>query len=150
MADTSISSLILFIAAVTIAAGVAGTMAIVVEDISSSVDVRGDNVAEEVQSDFSIISDTGSDAVYDDENSEITLLVKNTGDTPLTPDANTIDILVNGEYVNADTVETLDSPSSTWRPGEVARITLDHSLAEGEHRIKVHINGNEDTVIIFV
>lgn len=150
MAETSISALILFIAAVTIAAGVAGTMAVVVEDISSAVDVRGDNVAEEVRSDFTIISDTGSNSVYDAGEGEITLLVKNTGETPLPADVNSIDVLVNGEYVMAENIEPLDAPESTWRPGEVARITLDHGLANGEHRIKVHINGNEDTVIIFV
>lgn len=149
MADASASALILFIAAVAVAAGVAGMMTTTVQDISSSVDVRGDSVSSEIRSDITIINDTGSDGLYDADENELTLYVKNTGSEPLTPADATIDVLIDGQYVEIDTLETLGDGERSWRPGEVLELTLTVEL-EDEHRVLVHTNNNEDTVVITV
>ncbi len=150
MADSSASALILFIAAVAVAAGVAGMLTGTVEDISAAIDVRGDQVTEEVRSDITIISDTGSNAIYD--NGTISLYVKNTGNEPLPTSPDSTDIFVDGSYEPVSEIRNPETGniSTQWRPGEVAEIRVNRTLASGqEYRILVHTQGNKDTVAFY-
>ena len=86
MASASISELIMFIAAVTVAAGVATTLTLNVADISHSLDQQSLDFAADIDTDIVIISDAGSvDSMYDGS-STVTLLVKNTGERTLQAD----------------------------------------------------------------
>lgn len=145
MASVSVSSLVLFIAALTVAAGVATTMTANVADISDSLDDKSLAVSQEIDSDVTVISDAGSDAVYDDASGEITLLVKNTGRSTQEADPARVDVLVDGQYVASGdlTVDVVDG--TTWKPGNVARITIDRSLNAGDHRVALIVDGDEDT-----
>ncbi|MCU4974294.1 flagellar protein G [Halobacteria archaeon AArc-m2/3/4] len=149
MAGESVSSLILFIAAMLVAAGVAGTLVTNVNELSSSIDTHSGDVRDQIDTDIEIISDPGSGAVYDDEEADptITLLVKNTGERTLSTDPSGHDVLVDGRYVsNADLTIDVVEDGPTWRRGGVAevRITLEEPLEIGEHRVVVTTSGDRE------
>lgn len=147
MASVSISHMVLFIASILIAASVAGTLVTGVDRVSDALSHQSLDTSDSIQTDISIISDTGSDRMYDGEN--ISILVKNTGATTLTPDVDRIDILVNGQFIPSDdsTIVIVDgSAEHEWASGEVIEITIDAALDPGEHRVTVLVRGNEDVV----
>ena len=146
MGSESISSLILFIAAILVAAGVAGTLVASVDEVSGSIDTFSGSVSDDIDTDVEIISDPGSDAVYDESDETITLLVKNTGDRSLPDDGTELDVLVNGEYVTPDRLTVTVIEESTWRHGAVATVELDleESLETDEHRVMLTVPGDEE------
>jgi flagellar protein FlaG len=143
MASVSISHLILFIASMVIAAGVVGTFTGGVDRFSGAIEDRSLDVSEEVRTDIEVISDAGSPVynVSGDEN--VTLLVKNTGSRNLPPDPALVDVLVDGRYVSAVSVEPIGSTS--WERHEVVRLHIDAgTLGPGDHRAKVVVDGDEE------
>lgn len=153
MASLSASSLILFIAAIGIAAGVSGVMVDSVGGISESITTHGDSVEEQLDTDITIISDTGSDAIYDDTNGTVTVLIKNTGARRLPTDPDLVDVVFDGEYVvPSSTAITVVSDGETWKEGEVIElvIDLDGGLDAGEHRATVIVDGDEEVLRFYV
>ncbi|WP_117594545.1 CARDB domain-containing protein [Haloprofundus halophilus] len=149
MSSDGITQLVLFIAALTVAAGVATTLTTNVSDISSSLDTRGDSIVEGIDTDVEIISDPGSpDSIYDSTNQEVTLLVKNTGERTLSTDRG-IDVLVDGQFVAVSNVEIV-SGASAWRPGQTVSITVSKSLAAGEHRAVVRVDGDSAELLFYI
>lgn len=145
MSGESISSLILFIAALLVAAGVAGVLVASVSDISSSIDQFGSDVSDDIDTDIEIISDPGSDAVYNESGDSVVLLIKNTGDRTLPADGTGLDVLVNGSYVRQDELSvTLLDDETAWRSGVVAEVVIDRSLSTDEHRVHVSVSGDEE------
>ncbi len=156
MADTSATALILFIAAVAVAAGVAGIITGTVGDISDAIDIRGDQITEEVRSDITILGDPGSEAIYTEDasgNGTITVYVKNTGAEPLTTRSDHITVLIDGTY---EPISQLIDPSSgdtltQWKPGEIAKLQIERTLTAGQdYRVLINIQGSEDTAIIYL
>lgn len=153
MSGVSVSHLILFIASLVVAAAVAGTLVTEVDQVSTSVSESSDGVSEEIATDLEIISDTGSDAIYDEDAGDhgtVTVLVKNTGSVDLAADSGHVDVLLDGRYVQAEnvTIERADDPEATaWETGTVVEIEieLDESI-EGDTRTSVIANGNEETL----
>ncbi|WP_178917321.1 flagellar protein G [Natronomonas gomsonensis] len=154
MASLSASSLILFIAAIGIAAGVSGVMVDSVGGISESITTHGDSVEEQLDTDITIISDTGSDAIYDDTDGTVTVLVKNTGDRSLPTDPDLVDVVFDGEYVvpSSTAITVVSDGGKTWKEGEVIElvIDLDGSLYAGEHRATVIVDGDEEVLRFYV
>ncbi|NUB89720.1 flagellar protein G [Haloterrigena sp. SYSU A558-1] len=153
MASDSVSSLILFIAAMLVAAGVAGTLVTNVTEISGSIDTYGGEVKEKIDTDVEIISDPGSDAIYNDTSENVSVLIKNTGQKTLASDGSALDVLIDGEYVSSEsaTFTVHEGSSDTWRRGEVAELELEQKLEpETEHRIVVIVNGDEETLRFYV
>jgi len=150
MASSSMSSLILFIAAMVIAASVAGTMVTNVAQVSDAIDARSVDAEKRIDTEIEVISDPGSSAVYDDSNATISLLVKNTGSNTLPAEPGKVDVIVDGEYVSssAQTFFVLDGTS--WRPGSVVRLELDRSLNAGEHRVVLVVNGDREVFTFHV
>jgi flagellar protein FlaG len=148
MASVSVSELILFIAALTVALGVSTTLMSNVQDISQSLGAKGDGVTEQIETDVEIISDSGSpSAIYDDGSGNITVLVKNTGQKTLAADGTGLDVLVDGEYQIIANATVVGAPDAhAWRSGEVLRVTVTRSLDTGSHRIAVHANGDTATI----
>jgi len=146
MASTSVSTLIIFIAAVSIAAGVSGAMITTVGGIADSLDEQGADVAADIDTEIEIISDPGSDAVYDSANGTVRVLVKNTGERTIPTEDTGVELLVDGRYVPRSdyTVTVLDG--DRWRDGNVVRITADESLASGDHRVTVIVDGERETL----
>ena len=145
MASVSSSHLILFIASLIIAASVAGTFTQGVQRLSSSLSERSLDVSEDVRTDVEIISDSGSDAIYDTGSGNVTVLVKNTGSRDLVADSGQIDVLVDGRYQTEVTFEVIGG--EPWRIGDVVRIEIspEPALSGGtDHRVAINVDGDEE------
>jgi flagellar protein FlaG len=142
MAEISVPTLILFIASIVIAAGVAGVLIDTVSGISNAVDDRGGDVSESIKTDVEIISDPEA-GVYDGANSTVTLYVKNTGIRTLPADAATVDVFVDGRYQTNTTVAVVEA--SEWTPNAVVELTISEvSLSAGDHRVKLVVDRDEE------
>ena len=142
MASVSASHLILFIASLVIAAGVAGTFTQGISRLSQSIDDQSLEVSEEVRTDIEVISDPGS-PVYNNSSKSVTLLVKNTGTAEIPADSQFIEILVDGRYRTNVTVTVVDG--TEWRPNNVVRLDIGGvDLSAGDHRAKIIVNGDEE------
>jgi len=156
MAGSSISELILFIAALSVAATVSGVMITTVGGIATAVDDRGTNVAGDINTDIEIISDPGTGAVYDDtRENELHLLVKNTGERDFPGTGAATEVLVDGRYVSSDAYRTtLMADASSFDDGAVLRIEIDPDatnnidtpLATGDHTATVIIRSERETL----
>jgi flagellar protein FlaG len=149
MASASVSSLIIFIASLVVAASVAGTLVTQVGDITHSVTDSSEDVEKNINTDIAIISDAGRpDSIYDGS-APITVLVKNTGSGTLATDPGQLDVLVNGSYVGEGdlTVTKAGGGGGSWGPGEVVKVAIDYGgLETGDHRVTVIVNGNEEVL----
>lgn len=150
MASVSASSLILFIAAVAVAATVSGAMVNTVADLSDSMDEKGLDVSRDISTDVEIISDPGSGAIYDDSAEEIALLVKNTGDRRIPASSAGVDVLVDGQFVDPARVSVTVADGSSWRSGNVAEVTVDRALADGDHRVVVIVESEREVLSFHV
>lgn len=145
MASTSVSTLVLFIAAITVAVGVAGTLSGTVMHISDSITDRGDVMAKNIDTDVEVISDAGSTAVYDGGTDEVTILLKNTGSGTIPNTTDVVDVLVDGRYVSGGDLNLTVLGTNSWREDDVARLTISNqSLGPGDHRVKVVVNEDEE------
>lgn len=144
MASVPISHLIIFIASIVVAAGVAGTLTTQVEQVSQAIDDQGLDVSQEIRTDIEVISDSSNSAsIYDGGADELTLLVKNAGSRTLSDDPGQLDILINGTYHGTVSLTVLDEDS--WQPGAVAEVTVSGvHLPSGDHRVKVIAPGDEE------
>ena len=142
MASVSASHLILFIASMMIAASVAGVFTESIGQLSGAISEQGFDVSKDVRTDVEVISDSGSDAIYD--SGTITLYIKNTGTERLAADPGVLDILVDGQFVTDYSVTRADG-NGAWRPGTVVRLDIQRTLALGEdHRVQLTVNGDEE------
>jgi len=142
VASVSASHLILFIASLVIAAGVAGTFTQGISRLSQGIDDQSLEVSEEVRTDIEVISDAGS-PVYNNSSKTVTLLVKNTGTSEIPPDSRFIEILLDGRYRTNVTVTVVDG--ETWQPSNVIRLEIGGAdLSPGDHRVKLIVNGDEE------
>lgn len=144
MANVTVSSLILFIASMTLAVGVAGTLVTNVSQISQSIDERSVGVSAKIETDIEVISDAGSDGLYNDTTDELTLLVKNTGARTLVNDTSAVTVLVDGQFVKSANLSMVVIEHAEWRQGSVARLTIQRSLDGGSHRVVVRVNEDEE------
>lgn len=145
MAGESVSTLVIFIAALTVAAGVAGTLAVTVTDITASVDQQSAALSDRIDTDVEIISDPGSAAVYDDANGSVTVLVKNTGDRTVPANRSVVDVLLDGQFVPATATNLTVLSAAEWTDGTVARLRIDRTLTTGTHRVTVAVGGERET-----
>jgi flagellar protein FlaG len=142
MASVSASHLILFIASLVIAAGVAGTFTQGISRLSQGIDDQSLEVSEEVRTDIEVISDAGS-PVYNNSTKTVTILVKNTGTSTLDNDTRFIEILLDGQYRTNVTSTVVDGEQ--WGPSNVVRLEIGGAdLSAGDHRVKVIVNGDEE------
>lgn len=136
-ADTTSTQLIFFIAATVVATATAGIFTGVVTDLTGKASIRAKAFGDELASSVEIINDpnavvTSPDTIF---------YLKNTGSTTLAWEEMTV--LVDGVVV--DTTNTLLDGELTFRPGAVAQLTYDPTLAAGDHRVLVNMeNGVGD------
>jgi flagellar protein FlaG len=134
--------MILFIASMLVAASVAGVLTDTVGELSNAIDDQGLEVSQDIRTDIEIISDSGSDNVFDGTN--ITLHVKNTGSERLRADMESINVFVDGRFIVEDTMGvTLLGGAESWRPGEVITLNVTEDVS-GDTRVKVIVNGDEE------
>lgn len=149
MASVSVSQLILFIAAMLVATSVAGLLTNTVDDISEAIEEQGLSTSDDIRSDITIINDAGATQT---NNGNVTLYIKNTGNSDLSTQPKDIDILINGQFVTgigSGRITLLDG-AQVWGEGEVVEIVVDITgpdINAGENRAQVTVNGGEDTFI---
>ena len=151
MSGVSASTLVIFIASILVAAGVAGTLVTTVGDISTSAETRGDAITESIDSEIELLNDGGGSSFYveDGEGANITVYVRNTGTTTLLKAEDEIDVLVNGLFVDSDRLEIAsmngDTDDRAWAEDEVIEIviTLEEPLEGSGNRLTVSPPGTE-------
>lgn len=150
MASVSVTHLIIFIASMIVAASVAGVLITEVEEVSSALSDRGEDVSAEIGTDISIISDPRAGIV---EGDVVELLVKNTGTESIAFDEGALTVLLNGELVEQEdlSVEPADTDTGAdrWQRGEVAEVTITRadSIEEGDDvRVVVQTQETRDTI----
>ena len=139
--------MILFIASMLVAASVAGVLTDTVGQLSNAIDDQGLQVSQDVRTDIEIISDSGSDAVYNSTNDNITIHVKNTGSQTLAAENSSVNVFVNGKF-ETDVNATLLADGVNWRPDTVLQVVIDRTGnaldSNSDYRIKVVVNGDEE------
>lgn len=156
MASVSVSHLVIFIASIVVAAGVAGVLVTEVDSVSTSISEQSSAVSNSIETDIQVISDKSSeaDAIYDGSSNNVTLLVKNVGSRDLTAQSADIGLLVEGRFISSQNVgvELVENPSGTdWTPGAVVRLEADLGDAfggglSGDVRATVVVDDNEDSI----
>ena len=142
MASVSASHLIMFVASLVIAAGVVGTLTTGVERVSSSIDDGSLDVSQQISTDITIISDPGSPNINDDD---LTINVRNTGSQPVPIDESSVDIVFNGQFIAEFTIEDANgNGNGLWRPGDVVEITFVVDEFDGDNRLFLTVNGDEE------
>ena len=146
MAGVSASHLIIFIASLVVAAGVVGTLTTGVDRVSSAIDDRSLDVSQQVRMDMAFVSDSGADDYYE-SGANVSLYVRNTGSHGVPIDESAIDLVANAEFLSTGyTIDSVTGSDSTWRPGEVVRITIDSThIDTGDNRILLIVNEDEET-----
>ncbi len=126
-----------------IAASVAGVFTSSIGQLSGAISEQGFDVSSDVRTDVEVISDSGSNAIYNSTTETITLYVKNTGTERLAADPGVLDILVDGQFVTDYTVTRAEG-GGAWQPGTVVRLDIQQSLDGGDHRVQLTVNGDEE------
>ena len=146
MASAGAAELILFIAALLVAASVAGTLTSEVTRLGDAISARSLDVAEDVRTDVEIVSDPAAGVYNASGNENVTVYVRNTGSSTLLADASTVDVLLDGEY-RTDVSVTAVEGGDTWPEGEVVELRVDAAnLEAGDHRLKLVVNGDEEVL----
>jgi flagellar protein FlaG len=147
MSGVSATHLVIFIASIVVAAGVAGTLVTQVDRVSDSITDQTEGVEDQIDTDIQIISDTGDPgSIYNSSSDELSLYVKNTGETELQIERDTIGVLIEGQFKEPSNVTRVNDDSVRWPSGSVVEITVNSVDIAGDTRITVAVNGNEDTI----
>ncbi|WP_181692435.1 flagellar protein G [Natronomonas sp. LN261] len=151
MSGVSASTLVIFIASILVAAGVAGTLVATVGDISNSAETKGDAITESIDADFEILNDGGGSKFYTEPGTptaQITFYVRNTGSAALSSETDDIDVLVNGQYVVSSDLtigSENDADDGVWAEGEVLQIIIERTdtLSGSGNRLTISAKGTE-------
>lgn len=138
MASGIISTMIMFIAVISLSIGVVSVFKNVVDDTSSSLKIQGDAVSNSLRTDLTIES-----VVYSNSTDITTIGVRNTGRTKLNPDL--IDIYLDGAFIPRDVLNrTITIEPSTdirnpgiWDSDEIVQIEIFKVLADGDHVLAI-------------
>ena len=147
MASVSVSHLIIFIASLVVAAGVAGTLTTGVERVSNAVEDGSLDVSQQVRTDIDVVSDPESPTL--DANDNVTVYVRNTGSQGIFIQPDSIDMVLNGDFVpNSEfTVTDANGDRTTARPGDVMAIEINNDngyVNSGDNRLYITVNSDEE------
>lgn len=147
MASGGVAEMVLFIAALLVAASVAGTLTSEVTRIGDAISDRSLDVASDVRTDVEIISDPAT-GVYNDSNSNVTVYVRNTGSASLPAEPSTFDVLLDGTYQGDVSVSAMEG-GAMWHEGEVVELTVRTAGLDqnSDHRLKLVVNNDEEVLI---
>ncbi|WP_408956870.1 archaeal flagellar protein G [Natrinema sp. 74] len=146
MVRAAVAQTLLFIAAVSAAAMFAGTIVTQSSLFAQSTADEADRTVATIDAEVDVINDPASGATYDDTDGKVTLYVKNIGGETLEPAA--LEVVLDGTYVESSARSTrVLTSGDEWRVGTVLEVTVDRSLAAGEHRALVTIHGARDQLV---
>lgn len=146
MASVSVSHLIIFIASLVVAAGVAGTLTTGVERISNAVEDGSLDVSQQVRTDIDIVSDPANPTI-DGTTGNLTIHVRNTGSQAIFIRPDAVDMVLNGQFVtNSDfTITDANGGETVARTGDVMAINIDDNLVQpDDNRLYLTINSDEE------
>jgi flagellar protein FlaG len=147
-AETAITHMIFFIAAIILAMGAITVISADVQSIVSSSSVSSKLLSDQMRTDITIINDPDI-IYYDDFSNYYTFYAMNTGKTELAPEY--VNVLVDGLFIHPSNVAvSLQDGDVTWRPGDILILnvsTIPNPLASGDHKIMVAAeNGKSDSM----
>ncbi len=137
-AETAITHMIFFIAAMVLAISVVALVSADVQSMISSSGASSKLLSEQMRTDITVINDPEV-IPYNNVSTKYTFYAKNTGNTELVPEY--VTVLVDGimiEPVDVD-IELMDG-DVIWRPGEILTLnvtTTPSPLESGDHRILI-------------
>ncbi|OPY32560.1 MAG: Archaebacterial flagellin [Methanomassiliicoccales archaeon PtaU1.Bin124] len=131
-ADTSVTHMIFFVAAILIAASMAGVFLSVGFDMASSIDKSSKNVENRMNSELRIINDP---TMMPYTGNNLTIYVENTGDTLLLP--TTLAVVLDGILVNDTFMQVMGESQGRWGPSVTLKINIVEPLASGDHYVKI-------------
>lgn len=147
MASESVSSMILFIASLVVAAGVAGALTTGVQRVSSSIDDGSLDTAQQIRTDVEIINDPSR--AYDDT-TDVSIYVRNTGSQGILNRSSSFNIIANGNFVVSSDITVTDANNNNldvFREGDVAEVVIPASYIDsGDNRIYLTVNGDEEVL----
>ncbi len=148
MSGVSASHLVIFIASIVVAAGVAGTLVTQVDRVSTSITDQSDGIETQIDTDIQIISDAGNpESIYDTQTDNLTIYIKNTGESELYLGQDTIDVLIEGQFTEpTEIVRTDNEEMDSWPPGTAVEVTVESVALDGDTRVTVVVNENSDTI----
>ena len=144
MASVSSAHLVLFIAAILVAAVLAGTMTESASRLGNAIEEQSDAESAQTNAEIAVVSDANSPtAVYNNTTDTLTLHVKNVGASTLPSGADDVTVLVNGHYQSDARTTILDD--DRWRPGSLLRVRVNVTLADDTAtRVVVNPTGARD------
>lgn len=144
MAGEAITQMIFFIGAIVVAVGVLGVVTTNVHSITSSYGMSSQTLADQLKTDITIINDPASIPYV---GTNYSFFVKNTGKNTL--DNSSINMFIDGNYVNVTGKMTIMDGGSIWYPTYVLRLnyTTTSQFLSGDHTVRVVAeNGVADTM----
>ncbi len=147
-AETAITHMIFFIAAIVLAMGAVTVISADVQSLVSSSSVSSKLLSEQMRTDITIINDPDI-IYYDNVSSYYTFYAMNSGKTELAPGY--ITVLVDGLYIHPSDVDvSLQDGDVVWRPGDILVVnvsTIPNPLNSGDHKIVLAAeNGKSDSM----
>jgi flagellar protein FlaG len=144
-AETAITHMIFFIAAVVLAMGVVAVLSVNVQSISGATSASSKVISDQLRTDITVINDP--DTVPYRNNEYYTFYAKNTGKSELNIDY--VNLILDGILIPPENLTTsvLDG-DVMWRPGDVLNINVTTSqLSSGDHSVRVVTeNGKSDSM----
>ncbi len=134
--DGVISSLIIFIAVVSITVVVVTSFKAIADESLSSIETRSNQYNYKLKTEIEITS-----IKYNSSKNQLYVFVHNIGKTKLKTDY--IDIYIDGLFISRDLRKVNVIPSTDlenpglFDPNEVINITVNKTLSSGEHKVKV-------------
>ena len=154
-AETAMTHLIFFIAAVIIAMGVVAVVSVNVQNITGATSAGSQTLADQLRTDITIVSDPER-ILYKTDGDEhmYTFYVKNTGKSSLV--AEYVTVILNGALIYPEYLEfevTGREPGTgTWIPGDVLAVTVIRNEAletDRDHRIRISSENGKSDVMNF-
>ena len=138
MASGIISTMIMFIAILTLSVTVVSVFKNVIDDTSTSIKIQGDAVSNSLRTDLTIES-----VIYSNVTDITSIGVRNSGRTKL--DIDVIDIYLDGEFIPRNVLNrTIEIASSTdirnpgiWDSDEIVNIKIFKVLEDGDHVLAI-------------
>lgn len=144
----STESILILITTVAVAAIAVGIITGISDDLSERIEFINEEKSEIARSDMKIISDLGSDNLYDDGTNELVLLIRNTGERRL--ELSRINLFVEDDVKPIDSIEVIQDDSDVWSPEDVIRLNATVNLESGRNSIIVEKFGAKDNIVLYV
>lgn len=129
-ASTASTQLIFFISALVVSSIVVAVATRSVFDIASGIDDRSGIVEDQLATDIQIINDPSVVP-----NDPVLIYVKNVGKVTLNQDL--VSVMLDGTTVANATITVTGGTSPYWEPTSVLTVSIDQSLAAGDHTVTV-------------